>query len=186
MAEANVIRRSSTVEISAQAAKGRTLYKMKIWSLRIFGFICLFFPEPISSIIGLAMIIYTLVKKDKTKLRYKVMAICPVCNGELYFSTDSVDGIENKKCDECSSSVKVNLEKLTITEQYKGDINLHQKEKMNYIVNKDVDLEALKTNADRYHEKENKELMEERKKRNMERDDLRHQRKKEILEIKNR
>lgn len=186
MSDTISMRRSDSVEISSQKAKGRFFYKLKIWGLRIFGFACLFFPEPISSVIGIIILIWTFFKKDKTKLKYKVLAICPVCNGELYFSTDSVDGIETKKCDECKSKLKINLEKLTITEQYKGNVNLHQEEKMNYIVNEDVDLESLITDADRYHEKQNAINRAQRKEEKLKKEELNHQRKKEILEIKNR
>ena len=174
------LRRSDTVEITRQKAKGRVWFKLKTLILRLVGFGIIFVPMiPITQIAGIVLITYTFIKKDKHKLKYKVLCMCPVCNGEQYFSTDVDDGIIDKKCDECSTNLKVNLERLTVTEKYRGNVNLHQKEMMNYEVNKDVNMEELRVSSDEWDEREE----EKNEQKRLAREELKFQRKKELKDV---
>lgn len=180
MRETTTLRRKGCVSVERQNTSGRFWYKTKTFMLRLLGIILLFFI-PIGTIIGIVLILITL-KKDKTKLKYKITSICPVCNGELYLSTDQNHGIVDQECDECNTELKINIDNGTISEKYKGKINLHQKEKMNYEVNKDVDLQELRTLTDDYHDNEERIKLEKK----LEREEILFQRKKELEEIKAR
>ena len=174
------LRRKGYVSVEKQKTTGRFWYKTKTFTLRLIGIILLFFI-PIGTIIGIILILITL-KKDKTKLKYKIISVCPVCNGELYLSSDQNHGIVDQQCDECRTELKINIDNGTISEKYKGKINLHQKEKMNYEVNKDVDLKDLRTLTDDYHDDEEKR----KKLEQLEREEIQFQRKKEMAEIKSK
>ena len=178
--DAQTLRRKGYISVEKQKTPGRFWYKTITLILRLIGIVLLFFI-PIGTVIGIILILITL-KKDKTKLRYKIISICPVCNGELYLSSDQNHGIVDQECDECKTELKINIDNGTISEKYKGKINLHQKEKMNYEVNKDVDLKDLRTLTDDYHDDEEKR----KKLEQLEREEILFQRKKEMAEIKSK
>lgn len=147
--------------------------------LRIVAFVLLF-VVPIGTVIGVILMAYTFIKKNKFIYKFKITGVCPVCNGDLYQSSDSKHGIIDRKCDECESELKINLDKLTIVEKFKGQINLHQDKKMNYMVNKDVDLDALRVKADDQQEKIDSKIRDEQ----LIREELKHQRKIETIKAK--
>jgi hypothetical protein len=173
------LRREGEITVEKQKTKGRFWYKFKTTFLRILGF-ALLFVVPIGTVVGAILLVYTFMKKNKFINKYKITGVCPVCSCDLYLSADSIHGIVDEKCDECGSELKLNLDKLTILEKFKGNINLYQDKKMNYMVNKEVDLDALRVKADGQQEKIDNRKKEER----LATQELKHQRKKELAEIK--
>ncbi len=172
------LRREGAISLEKQKTKGRFWYKLKTAILRIIAF-GLLFVFPIGTVVGVVLMGYTFLKKNKFINKFKVTGSCPVCDCDLYLSTDSMHGIVDEKCDECQTELKINLDKLTVLEKFKGNINLYQDKKMNYMVNKDVDLDALRVKADDQQERIDSKYKKERERE----EQLKFERKKELKEI---